>query len=111
MSTPLPCPAPQGAGEELLSFYKAIEQASAEMLSAAQRGDWEQVVKIESVCGLLISQLKHAALADPLPPGQASIKARILLRILLNDAQIRSLAEPWRNGVDALLAGHARIVH
>ena len=31
----------------LLSYYEAIEQASADMLNAAKAGDWDQVVKIE----------------------------------------------------------------
>lgn len=95
----------------LLSYYEAIEQASADMLSAAQRGDWEQVVKLEGTCGVLISQLKHAALARPLAPEQARTKARILQRILLNDARIRSLAEPWHEDVDPRLTGQPRTVH
>ncbi len=43
---------------ELLSYYEAIERASADMLNAARAGDWEQVVKIEGACVLLISQLQ-----------------------------------------------------
>jgi flagellar protein FliT len=101
----------RAAGEGLLRYYEAIEQASADMLLAAQRGDWDRVVNLENACSSLISQLEHAAVALPLPPSQARTKARIMLRILRNDAQIRSLAEPWRDGVDALLAGQARTVH
>ena len=46
---------------QLLSYYEAIEKASADMLNAAKAGDWDQVVKLEGACVLLISQLKHAA--------------------------------------------------
>ncbi|KAI1696297.1 flagellar protein fliT domain-containing protein [Ditylenchus destructor] len=46
---------------QLLSYYEAIEQASADMLSAARSGNWDEVVKLEGACVLLISQLKHAA--------------------------------------------------
>ena len=95
----------------LLSYYEAIEQASADMLSAAQRGDWEQVLKLEGTCGALISQLKHAAQARPLAPEQARTKARILQRILLNDARIRSLAEPWHDGIDTRPGVPRRTVH
>ena len=95
----------------LLSYYEAIEKASADMLAAARRGDWEQVVRLEGACGELISQLKDAAHARPLPCDQARIKARILQRILLNDAQIRSLAEPWRERLDTLLGGQPPTVH
>jgi flagellar protein FliT len=80
---------------ELLSYYEAIEQASVDMLAAARAGDWDQVVKLEGACVLLISQLKHAAREDSLDQDSAKAKARIMQRILVNDAEIRHLAEPW----------------
>ena len=46
---------------QLLSYYEAIERASADMLAAARIGNWDEVVKLEGACVLLISQLKHAA--------------------------------------------------
>ena len=51
---------------DLLNYYEAIEHASADMLEAARAGDWDQVVKLEGACALLIAQLKHAAAAQPL---------------------------------------------
>ena len=39
----------------LLQYYEAIEQASADMLLAARSGDWDQVVKLEGACAVLIS--------------------------------------------------------
>ena len=95
----------------LLRYYEAIEQASADMLLAAQRGDWEQVLKLEGTCGTLISQLKHAAQVRPLAPEQARIKERILQRILSYDAQIRSLADPALDGLTVLLNGASHTVH
>lgn len=94
----------------LLSYYEAIEKASAEMLCAARRGDWSQVVAMEDACGLLISQLKRAAQERPLAPEQARTKAGILRRILLNDAQIRSLTEPGLHGASWLPLA-SRTVH
>jgi hypothetical protein len=46
---------------QLLNYYEAIERASADMLAAARAGNWDEVVKLEGACVLLISQLKHAA--------------------------------------------------
>ncbi len=80
---------------QLLSYYEAIEQASADMLSAARTGNWDEVVKLEGACVLLISQLKHAAAGEKLAPEENKLKTRIMQRILLNDAEIRNLAEPW----------------
>ena len=95
----------------LLSYYEAIEQASADMLNAAKAGDWDQVVKLEGACVLLISQLKHAARQAPLDAESAKAKSRIMQRILINDAEIRHLAEPWLQDLDATLAGRAKTVH
>ena len=79
----------------VLSYYEAIEKASADMLDAARAGDWDQVVKLEGACVLLISQLKQAAREAPMAQEEARVKSRIMQRILLNDAEIRHLAEPW----------------
>ena len=96
---------------QLLSYYEAIEQASADMLSAAKAGDWDQVVKLEGACVLLISQLKHAARQMPLDTEAAKAKSRIMQRILVNDAEIRHLAEPWLQELDDMLAGKRQILH
>ncbi len=101
---------------QLLSYYEAIERASVDMLTAARAGNWDEVVKLEGACVLLISQLKHAAqepedlgLARGAVPTQtmevAKVKSRIMQRILVNDAEIRHLAEPWLQDLDDTLSG------
>ncbi len=64
------------------------------MLDAARSGNWDQVVKLEGACALLISQLKHAAAQRPLGADEAQLKSRIMQRILVNDAEIRSWPSP-----------------
>ena len=96
---------------QLLSYYEAIEQASADMLTAAKSGNWDEVVKLEGACVLLISQLKHAARAAPLDGEAAKAKSRIMQRILVNDAEIRHLAEPWLQDLDDTLAGRRKTLH
>ena len=122
---------------QLLSYYEAIERASAEMLSAARAGNWDEVVKLEGACVLLISQLKHAAqepsdgavhaalatqaalsarctaqnTAQDTAQEVAKVKSRIMQRILVNDAEIRHLAEPWLQNLDDTLAGRRQILH
>ena len=107
---------------QLLSYYEAIEKASADMLSAARDGNWDEVVKLEGACVLLISQLKHAAqepvrsprgatTADPVVLDAARAKSRIMQRILVNDAEIRHLAEPWLQDLENNLAGRGKTLH
>ena len=111
---------------QLLSYYEAIERASADMLNAARDGKWNEVLKLEGACVLLISQLKHAAQqpedegpngpngpvqALPIDPDAAKVKSRIMQRILINDAEIRHLAEPWLQDLDDALAGRSATLH
>jgi flagellar protein FliT len=96
---------------QLLSYYEAIEQASADMLCAARTGNWDEVVKLEGACVLLISQLKHAAANEKLAPDENKLKTRIMQRILLNDAEIRHLAEPWLDDLDQVLTGKSKTLH
>jgi flagellar protein FliT len=96
---------------QLLQFYEAIERASADMLEAARTGNWDQVVKLEGACAVLISQLKHAAAQASLGPEEAELKSRIMQRILLNDAEIRVLAEPWLEDLDHLMTGKPKTLH
>ena len=95
----------------LLSYYEALEKASTDMLSAAREADWDQVVRLEGACAVLIGKLKQAAAAQPLGSDEAQLKSRIMQRILVNDAEIRTLAEPWLDDLDHLLAGRSKTLH
>ncbi len=95
----------------LLNYYEAIEKASAEMLEAARTGNWDAVVKLEGACAILIAQLKNAAQSSQLQHSEAKEKSRIMQRILLNDAEIRHLAEPWLEDLDHMLGGRPAMLH
>jgi len=79
----------------LLDFYKAIESTSALMLHAAQEEDWDEVVRLEGVCAVLIEQLRERAGGHELSLEEKTEKHRIMMTILRHDAQIRGLVEPW----------------
>ena len=96
---------------KLLNYYEAIEKASADMLAAARTGNWDEVVKLEGACAVLIAQLKSAAQSSQLMSGEAKEKSRIMQRILLNDAEIRHLAEPWLEDLDNMMGGRPAMLH
>lgn len=97
--------------ESLLSYYEAIERASSDMLSAARDGNWDEVVKLEGACAVLISQLKQAAKDQALKAEDNQVKSKIMQRILLNDAEIRHLAEPWLEDLDSMMHGRSKTLH
>ena len=96
---------------KLLNYYEAIEKASADMLAAARTGNWDEVVKLEGACAVLIAQLKNAAHSGALMQNEAKEKSRIMQRILLNDAEIRHLAEPWLEDLDHMMGGRPAMLH
>lgn len=95
----------------LIDYYKAIEDSSRRMLDAAKAEDWEQVVRFEGACAVLIEQLRHRAHSEVLRPEQRIEKTRIMQRILHNDAQIRYLAEPWLAQFDRHADGAQQMLH
>lgn len=79
----------------LIDYYKAIEDSSRKMLEAAKVQDWDEVTRFEGTCAVLIEQLRALARSEELSLEARREKTRIMQRILINDAQIRDLAEPW----------------
>jgi flagellar protein FliT len=97
--------------EMLIDYYKAIEDSSAKMLEAARLEDWDGVVRYEGACAVLIEQLRFESQQQELAPEHRKEKARIMQRILHNDAQIRVLAEPWLAQFEHLFDGHPQTMH
>jgi flagellar protein FliT len=79
----------------LIDFYRAIEDSSG--------SSW--------TCAVLIEQLRLKAHDEPLAPEQRKEKARIMQRILRNDAQIRTLAEPWLAQFEHMFDGQPHAMH
>ncbi len=89
--------------EILLDYYRAIEESSRKMLEAARAKDWDEVVRYEGACAILIEQLRFKSQTEELATEHKSEKTRIMRRILRNDAEIRLLAEPWLSQFEQML--------
>lgn len=97
--------------EKMYDYYVAIEDTSRQMVEAARNEDWEQVVRFEGACAVLIEQLRSIAQTEQLQPDQRAEKTRIMQRILNNDAQIRYLAEPWLMQCEQNVDGQRQYLH
>ena len=95
----------------LLDYYKAIEDSSRKMLEAAQAKDWDGMVRHESACAVLIEQLRFQGEQQELPVEHRKEKTVIMQRILHNDAQIRTLAEPWLAQFEHMFEGQPLVMH
>jgi len=80
------------------------------MLQAAKERNWDEVMRQEGACAVLIEQLRKLAQGAELKPEQRTEKTKIMQRILRNDAQIRDLAEPWLFSLSENVKGE-RVLH
>ena len=97
--------------DRLLDYYKAIEAASRQMLDAARNEDWDAVVRCEGACAVLIEQLRYRSRTEELPREDRAEKIRVMQRILRNDAEIRTLAEPWLTEFEQLFDSRLQLIH
>ncbi len=97
--------------QTLMDYYRAIEDASGKMLAAAKEANWDEVVRLEGVCAVLIEQLRFESRSQELSPAHKPEKAQIMRRMLSNDAQIRYLAEPWMAHFEKKFEGLQQILH
>jgi flagellar protein FliT len=88
----------------LIRRYEAIALASRCMLTAARRGDWDEVARLEERCRELIGQLKEAAEFEQFDVDDQRLRVRLLRNILADDAEMRARAEPWLAQLDQMIA-------
>lgn len=94
---------PSDVRSPLLDHYRALEDASQQMLTAARAERWDEVARLERACKMLIAQLEDAARRHPMTGVDHSERMRILHRIIVVDAEVRHLAQPWLAGLDRML--------
>lgn len=99
----------QGApdADRLLDAYAAIEQASRDMLDAAQRHDWDRFAAVHADCSALIDEVRRLGGAAGLQRDAQRARLRIMRRIVQNEALIRRLSFPWTDRYEQLLFGSA----
>jgi len=87
----------------VLSLYKTVAQITEQMLHAAQIGDWDQLVVLESRCSAHVGELmQQEPLGLPSAVGRAA-EVRFIQKILDADRQIRDLVQPWMVHLGAMI--------
>ena len=56
--------------QTLIDFYRAIEATSLQMLEAAKAENWDDVVRLEGACAVLIEQLRFRSRSEELEPQE-----------------------------------------
>ncbi len=92
----------------VIEVYEAILQVTEEMLRAARRGDWDQLVERERACRTLVDWLRENSDGVALPPAVQERKIEIVRKVLADDAEIRDLTEPQLARLGKMLEGTRR---
>ena len=89
--------------DTIMQTYEALASLSGEMLQAARNAEWNRLISLEQASRKLVDTLPEADHPAPAAATQRARRQKILLRILSDDAEIRSLAQPWMDEVSQFL--------
>ena len=81
--------------QEVIALYETVAVITDQMLTAAKRGDWDQVAVLESRCASHVAVLREGEPPARLTGEIRVRKVQIIKQILADDRQIRDIAEPW----------------
>ena len=88
---------------QVINIYEDILAITRKMLIAAQNSDWDKLVKLEQECKRLTNELKINEPEPILNQEQQQQKLKIIRQVLDDDAQIRSITEPWMEKLQDIL--------
>ena len=80
---------------EIIAIYEAILTITGRMLKAAQSADWERLITLEHECRGLTKELMISDENKVLSNDLRQRKQEIIQQILADDAEIRTLTQPW----------------
>lgn len=92
--------------QSLLSTYECLARTTGNMLSAAQRGDWDKLIGLEKQCADLVARMSELETDDPLPEALRDHKAQLIRKVLADDAAIRNITEPWLQQLGSMLGAN-----
>ena len=91
-----------------ISRYEEICALSAQMVAAARANDWQRLVALEHDVASLRDALMQDDDNSTLSDAERENKARMIQRILEDDAEVRRHTEPWMDDLRRFLGGTAK---
>lgn len=86
---------------EMLAAYRQIREITAQMLAAAQAGDWEALVNLEIGRKAWVERVS----ASSVSPGALAAEKDACIRFVLEtDQQIMTLTRAWMGEMEEMLA-------
>ena len=89
---------------EIIAIYEAILTITGRMLKAAQSADWERLITLEHECRGLTKKLMISDENKVLSNDLRQRKQEIIQQVLADDAEIRTLTQPWMAQLQNILS-------
>jgi flagellar protein FliT len=93
---------------QMIATYEAILAITGQMLEAARNDDWDRLVALEKDCKRLVGELIAGNNGQPLGSQFQQRKAEIIRKVLADDAEIRTMTEPWMAQLQNILGSAGR---
>lgn len=88
---------------EIISTYEEILVTTNKMLAAAQSNEWDTLINLEKQCRELTNKLIENETESTLSHELQQKKIKIIHQVLDDDAQIRSITEPWMSKLQDII--------
>ncbi|MYM38412.1 flagellar protein FliT [Duganella qianjiadongensis] len=89
---------------DVLAVYAAMADLTEQMVMAAQRSDWDQLVLLEHACAAHVQTLREHDQGTPMRGAERERKIELIRQMLNADRQIRDLTMPWMAQLSKLLS-------
>ena len=89
--------------QDVLSVYAAMADLTEQMVQAAQRSDWDNLVLLEQRCAAHAQALREQEPQQPMRGAERERKIELIRQMLNADRQIRDLTMPWMNQLSKLI--------
>lgn len=89
--------------QNTIVLYESVAGIMKQMLSAAQKEDWDKLTELEQHCARHVAEIKMLEDDQPLPSEALKRKISSIKSILADDREIRTLVTPWMARLNVLM--------
>ena len=79
----------------VIENYERLSSLTGQMRTAAMQGEWDHLIELERQCSQRVESMKALDASSKLDESTRLRKVELIRKILADDAEVRSLTEPW----------------
>ncbi len=80
---------------QVIANYQLLSALTGQMREAAEHGEWDQLIAIESQCSKLVTTMKPIDAKAELDEATRQRKIQLITKILADDVEIRNNTQVW----------------